>query len=82
MIFANRALNFGFLRLRSTASIKDCLTISLRLVPSTLASASASAANSSGSRTVRFFDLVSCYQETIFVRATCANERKTGRISV
>jgi hypothetical protein len=53
----------------------------LRLVPSTLASASASAANSSASRTVMYFVMVSCYQDTIFVRATCANERKMGRIS-
>jgi hypothetical protein len=48
MILVSLALNSGVFRRRSTASRNDCFTVSFRLVPSTGASVSASAAKSSG----------------------------------
>src|SRR5664280_766803 len=65
MILVSLALNSGLFRRRSTASSKDLLTVSFRLVPSTRARASASAARSSGRRTVMFFVMVSCYHATV-----------------
>jgi hypothetical protein len=65
MILVSLALNSGLFRRRSTSWSNDCLTVSFRLVPSTRASASASAANSSGRRTVMFFVMGSYYHATI-----------------
>ncbi len=52
-------LNSGTLRRRAAGSVGDCSTVSFALLPSTRASASASAARSSGRRTVMFFVMVS-----------------------